>query len=82
MTDGEKELYGEEFAKFSKALNEAQREGLSAQTSADRVVELVEAQPAPIRAAVGDDAERILRLVREKSDAELDELRGHYVGLD
>jgi NAD(P)-dependent dehydrogenase (short-subunit alcohol dehydrogenase family) len=82
MTDDEKELYGEEFAKLSKALNEAQREGPSAQTSADRVVELVEAQPAPIRAAVGDDTERILRLVREKSDAELDELRRHYVGLD
>jgi NAD(P)-dependent dehydrogenase (short-subunit alcohol dehydrogenase family) len=82
MTDDEKELYGEEFAKLSKALNEAQREGLSAQTSADRVVELVQAQPAPIRAAVGDDSERILRLARQKSDAELDELRRHYVGLD
>ena len=82
MTDGEKALYGQEFAKFSKALNEAQREGLSAQASADRVVELIEAQPAPIRAAVGEDAERILRLVREKSDAELDQLRRHYVGLD
>jgi NAD(P)-dependent dehydrogenase (short-subunit alcohol dehydrogenase family) len=82
MTDGEKELYGEEFATFSKALNEAQREGLSAQTSADRVVELIEAQPAPIRAAVGEDAEKILCLIREKSDAELDELRRHYVGLD
>ena len=82
MTDDEKELYGEEFAKFSKALNEAQREGLSAQASADRVVELIEAQPAPIRAAVGEDAEKILRLVREKSDAELDQLRRHYVCLD
>lgn len=59
-----------------------EREGLSAQASADRVVELVEAEPAPIRAAVGEDAEKLLGLVREKSDTELDELRRQYVGLD
>jgi NAD(P)-dependent dehydrogenase (short-subunit alcohol dehydrogenase family) len=82
MTDAQKALYGEEFAKFSEALNEAQREGLSAEASADRVVELVEAEPAPIRGAVGEDAEKLLGLVREKSDAELDELRRQYVGLD
>ena len=52
------------------------------QASADRVIELVEQEPAPIRAAVGEDAEQILRLVHEKSDAELDALRLHYVGLD
>ena len=83
MTDDEKELYGEEFAKFSKALNEAQREGLSAQASADRVVELIEAAAsADSGPPLGEDAEKILRLVREKSDVELDELRRHYVGLD
>ena len=82
LTDDEKALYGEEFAKFTNALNRVQSAGLSAQTSADRVVELVEQQPAPIRAALGDDAEKILRLVREKSDAELDQLRRQYVGLD
>jgi hypothetical protein len=82
MTDDEKALYGKEFAKFTNALNRAQSAGLSAQASADGVVELVEQQPAPIRATLGDDAEKILRLVREKSDAELDELRRHYVGLD
>jgi hypothetical protein len=31
---------------------------------------------------VGADAEEILRLVREKSDAELDALRLHMVGLE
>lgn len=82
MTDAQKALYGEEFAKFSEALNKAQREGLSAEASADRVVELVEAEPAPIRGAVGEDAEKLLGLVRVKSDAELDELRRQYVGLD
>ena len=82
MTDDEKALYGKEFAEFTNALNRVQSAGLSAQASADRVVELVEQQPAPIRAPLGDDAEKILRLVREKSDVELDELRRHYVGLD
>ena len=82
MTGAQKALYGKEFAKFSEALNKAQREGLSAEASADRVVELVEAEPAPIRGAVGADAEKILGLVQEKSDAELDELRRRYVGLD
>lgn len=53
----------------------------SLQASADRVIELVEQEPAPIRAAAGEDAEEILRLVDEKSDAELDALRLQYVGL-
>ena len=82
MTDAQKTLYGEEFATFAAALNKAQSSGLSAAASADRVIELVEQDPPPIRAAVGQDAEQILQLVREKSDAELDELRRHYVGLD
>jgi len=82
FTDAQRRLYGAEFAKFTASLNESQSEGLSADASADRIVELVEEQPAPTRAPVGPDAEKILRLVAEKSDLELDELRRHYVGLD
>ena len=82
MSDAQKALYGDEFGRFAAALNRAQSEGLSAEQSADRIVELIETQPAPIRAAVGEDAEQILRLVREKSDAELDDLRRQYVGLE
>jgi hypothetical protein len=81
MTDEQKALYGAEFAAFSETFNTEQSEGLSAQEGAARVVELVEAQPAPIRAAVGEDAEQLLRLVREKSDEDLDELRRRYAGL-
>jgi NAD(P)-dependent dehydrogenase (short-subunit alcohol dehydrogenase family) len=81
MTDEQQALYGEAFTKFSDALNKAQSSGLSAQASADRVIELVEQQPPPIRGAVGEDAEQLLRLVHEKSDAELDALRLQYVGL-
>ncbi|MDX6654895.1 MAG: hypothetical protein QOH18_1704, partial [Solirubrobacterales bacterium] len=66
--------------KFSDVLNTMQNAGLSAEASADRVIELVEQVPPPIRAAVGDDAEQILRLVREKSDTELDALRLQLIG--
>lgn len=82
FTDAQRDLYGEEFAKFAASLNKSQSEGLSADESADRIVELVEEQPAPARAPVGPDAEKLLRLAAEKSDLELDELRRHYVGLD
>ena len=82
FSDAQRGLYGAEFAKFTEALNKAQIEGLSAEASAGRIIELIEEQPAPTRAPMGPDAEKILRLVAEKSDLELDELRRHYVGLD
>ena len=50
-------------------------------STAKRVIELAEQEPAPIRAPVGEDAEQVLRLVHEKSDAEQDELRLQMVGL-
>ena len=81
MTDEQKALYGAEFAKFSETFNTEQSEGLSAREGAARVVELVEAQPAPIRAAIGADAEKLLRLVRENSDEDLDVMRQWYAGL-
>jgi len=37
--------------------------------------------PAPTRAPVGDDAKEVIRLVREKSDAELDVVRSQLIGL-
>ena len=54
---------------------------LSAEASADQVIELVEQVPAPTRAPVGDDAKEVIRLVREKSDAELDVVRSQLIGL-
>jgi NAD(P)-dependent dehydrogenase (short-subunit alcohol dehydrogenase family) len=81
MTDEQRALYGDAFGKFSDSLNNMQFAGLSAEESADRVIELIEQVPPPIRAAVGDDAEEILRLVREKSDTELDALRLQLIGL-
>jgi NAD(P)-dependent dehydrogenase (short-subunit alcohol dehydrogenase family) len=81
MTDEQRALYGHAFGKFTDSLNNMQNAGLSAEASADRVIELVEQEPPPIRAALGDDAEQILRLVREQSDTELDALRLQLIGL-
>jgi NAD(P)-dependent dehydrogenase (short-subunit alcohol dehydrogenase family) len=81
MTDEQRALYGYAFGKFTESLNNMQNAGLSAEASADRVIELVEQEPPPIRAALGDDAEQILRLVREQSDTELDALRLQLIGL-
>jgi NAD(P)-dependent dehydrogenase (short-subunit alcohol dehydrogenase family) len=81
MTDDQRALYGYAFGKFTESLNNMQNAGLSAEASADRVIELVEQVPPPIRAALGDDAEQILRLVQEQSDSELDALRLQLIGL-
>jgi len=81
MTDEQRALYGHAFGKFTDSLNNMQNAGLSAEASADRVIELVEQEPPPIRAALGDDAEQILHLVREQSDTELDALRLQLIGL-
>ena len=58
-----------------------QNSGLDSASAARRVIELSEQVPAPIRAAVGEDAEEMLRIVREKSDAEQDAFRLKVVGL-
>ena len=81
MTPEQRDLYGQTFESFAAALNSMQNSGLDSASAATRVIELAEQVPAPIRAAVGQDSEEILRLVREKSDAELDALRLKLVGL-
>jgi hypothetical protein len=81
MTAEQRELYGEAFSAFTAALNSMQNSGLDAGTAAGMVIAAAEQQPAPIRVAVGPDAEEILKLVREKSDEELDALRLQLVGL-
>ncbi len=81
MTSGERQLYGTAFDTFATTLNNMQGSGLDSVSAANRVIELAEQVPAPSRGAVGADAEAVLRLVREKSDAELDAMRLHMVGL-
>ena len=82
MTSEQRDLYGQAFESFAAALNSMQNSGLDSVSAATRVIELAEQVPAPIRATVGQDSEEILRLVREKSDAELDALRLKLAGLD
>jgi NAD(P)-dependent dehydrogenase (short-subunit alcohol dehydrogenase family) len=81
MTPEQRELYGQTFGSFAAALNGMQNSGLDSAAAAQRVIELAERVPAPSRAPVGADAEEMLRVVREKSDAEQDALRLQLVGL-
>ena len=81
LTPEQRELYGEAFARFANTLNDMQSSGLDSVSAAKRVIELAEQTPAPSRAAVGPDAEEMLRVAREKSDVEQDALRLKLVGL-
>ena len=81
MTSEQRELYGQTFASFAAALNGMQNSGLDSAAAARRVIELAEQVPAPSRGPVGADAEEMLRIAREKSDAEQDALRLQLVGL-
>src|SRR5579863_115358 len=82
MTPEQRELYGKAFDTFATTMNKMQGSGLDSISAANRVIELSEQVPAPSRGAVGADAEEVLRLVREKSDAEQNAMRLHMVGLD
>jgi NAD(P)-dependent dehydrogenase (short-subunit alcohol dehydrogenase family) len=81
MTPEQRELYGQNFGSFTAALNAMQNSGLDSATAAQRVIELAEQVPAPSRAPVGADAAEMLRVAREKSDAEQNALRLQLVGL-
>jgi len=81
MTPEQRELYGQNFGSFTAALNAMQNSGLESAMAAQRVIELAEQVPAPSRAPVGADAGEMLRVAREKSDAEQDALRLQLVGL-
>jgi NAD(P)-dependent dehydrogenase (short-subunit alcohol dehydrogenase family) len=82
MTAQERDLYGRAFDSFAAKLNSMQGSGLASDKAAARVIEVAEQNPAPRLAAVGRDAEEILRAVREQSDAEQDALRLEIVGLN
>jgi NAD(P)-dependent dehydrogenase (short-subunit alcohol dehydrogenase family) len=81
MTSEQRDLYGQTFGTFATVLNSMQNSGLDSASAARRVIELAEQTPAPRVAPAGPDAEEMLRLAHEKSDAELDALRLQLVGL-
>jgi NAD(P)-dependent dehydrogenase (short-subunit alcohol dehydrogenase family) len=81
MTSEQRRLYGHTFDSFTTALNGMQSSGLDSASAAKNVIELAEQVPAPSRAPGGPDAAEMLRVVREKSDAEQDAFRLQLVGL-
>ena len=81
MTPEQRSLYGTEFGAAAAALDEMQHGGLDVALAADYVIDAIQRTPAPIAVAVGAEAEKILKLVREKTDAELDAMRRQFLGL-
>ncbi len=55
---------------------------MAAADAAARVIEISEQMPAPSRARVGKDAEEILQMVHDNTDAELDDYRRKVFDLD
>lgn len=82
MTKEQRQLYGNHFEQFSSSLNAMQANGLNADLAAAKIIEISKQIPAPIRVAVGQDAEEILQMVKEKTDTELDEFKMKLLGLD
>ncbi len=82
MTEEQRQLYGYHFEQFSASLNTMQGNGLHADLAASKIIEISQQIPAPIRATVGQDAEEILQMVKEKTDAELDEFKMKLLGLN
>ncbi|MBD0257291.1 MAG: SDR family NAD(P)-dependent oxidoreductase [Cytophagales bacterium] len=82
MSEQQRSLYGKQFTTFATAFNRMQGSGLASADAAARVIEISEQMPAPSRAPVGKDAEEILRMVRDDTDAELDEYRRKIFDLD
>jgi NAD(P)-dependent dehydrogenase (short-subunit alcohol dehydrogenase family) len=80
FTDEQRKLYGGSFGAFANRLNAMQGGGISAADAAAHVVEIAEETPAPIKAGVGEEAEEILRYVRETPPAKQDIRRLEMVG--
>jgi hypothetical protein len=81
FTAEQRKLYGRSFGAFAEKLNAMQGGGMSPAEAATRVVEIAEDVPAPIKLGVGEEAEEILRYVRETPPVQQDIRRLEMVGL-
>lgn len=81
MSAEERVLYGHDFAVFSDLLNRMQSSGMESINAARAMLEVAEREPPASWAPIGDDAITMLAATRERTDAELDELRLAIVGL-
>jgi NAD(P)-dependent dehydrogenase (short-subunit alcohol dehydrogenase family) len=82
LTAEQRRLYGVEFGAASRALDAMQHKGIEAAEAAEAVIDAIQQTPAPIGVPVGPEAKEILKLVRERTDAELDAMRREFLGLD
>jgi len=82
MTSEQHALYGDEFATFTNIFNSTQASGVESLDAARQVIAIAEQEVAPSQAPLGQDAEEILRAVRERSDDELDGMRRLLLGLE
>jgi NAD(P)-dependent dehydrogenase (short-subunit alcohol dehydrogenase family) len=82
LTSEEQSLYGAEFGAAARALDNMQHQGIEAAEAAEAVIDAIQQTPAPIGVPVGPEATEILKLVRERTDAELDAMRREFLGLD
>lgn len=75
FTDEQQSRYGESFSRFAKRMNNGQAHGLSAVTAAQQIFALSKQQPAPIRVAIGADAEELINYVKNTSPEEQEKRR-------
>ncbi|MEM6394730.1 MAG: SDR family NAD(P)-dependent oxidoreductase [Bacteroidota bacterium] len=82
LTPEQRDLYGREFGIFVEKFKKMQSEGMSVEDAAARLIEIAEETPAPIRAGIGDDAEQMIGIAKQKSDEELDMMRRQMFNLN
>ncbi|TBO44448.1 SDR family NAD(P)-dependent oxidoreductase [Pedobacter kyonggii] len=75
-------LYGDRFERFSGKLNAMQAGGLPAAIAAGMIIGVAEQVPAPIRVPIGEDAQALLRMVKENPDQYIDGFRAKMLDID
>lgn len=81
MDASQRSLYAVAFDRFTRRVQAAPETALDAADAAARVIELAEQRPAPIRVAIGIEAEQAFATARSLSEVELDEQRLRSIGL-
>lgn len=81
MTTEQRGLYGAHFDAFADTFNDGQSEGLPASDAARMIVDVAELNPAPAHVPIGERAEHLLQLDKEKNDDELDAAQREMLGL-
>jgi NAD(P)-dependent dehydrogenase (short-subunit alcohol dehydrogenase family) len=82
MSAEQRELYGTRFDSFAGTLNSFQNSGLDSDDAAQQIIALADRASVAPRVPVGPDAEQLLKLASESSDAQLDAMRLQLLGLE